>query len=176
MTTFKLWYGMISLGTLTLIMGTTLIGQGQFIQGAVATTETPTPTRPGPPTFPPTDIPPTGTVAPTPPSPEKAASQPEGAFIVLQIACTEPSARAYWTAVQWQDRLGAWHTVEGWQGTFDKCAHGRCIKEWWLPPSLFGQGPFRWVVYAKRGGEILTRSDPFSLPIHHLRRQLMTAP
>jgi hypothetical protein len=84
--------------------------------------------------------------------------------------------RAYWTVAQWQDRLGAWHTVTGWQGLFDEFAHSQCIKQWWLPQSMFGQGPFRWVVYAERGGEILTQSDPFYLPIHNLRRQLIIAP
>jgi hypothetical protein len=66
--------------------------------------------------------------------------------------------------VQWQDNLGTWHTVEGWQGTFDEFAYGQGIKRWWLPPSLFNQGPFRWVVYTGRGGEVLVFSTPFYLP------------
>lgn len=167
MTILKLSYGMISLGILILIVVTSLMTQGQSVQGAVMPLETPT--RPDPPTLTPTDIPPTDTVEPTPPSPEKATSQPAGAFIALQVTCAAPLSRVYWTAIQWQDRLGTWHTVEGWQGTFDEFEAGKGLKRWWLPASLFGQGPFRWVIYAERGGDVLTHSAPFYLPSAKLR-------
>jgi hypothetical protein len=65
-----------------------------------------------------------------------------------------------WTVVQWQDTLGAWHYVDGWQGTAD----GQGAVRWWVSSAQFGQGPFRWAVYDKPGGTILSVSRPFGLP------------
>ena len=80
----------------------------------------------------------------------------EGAYISLQ-----PSAPAVglWTVVQWQDDLGRWHEVEGWQGTFDG-DH----KTWWVDVKDFKTGPFRWVVFQDQNGEPLMYSEPFYLP------------
>ncbi|MFN8456013.1 MAG: hypothetical protein U0401_15325 [Anaerolineae bacterium] len=101
-----------------------------------------------------TELPPRAT--PTPAPSEKDAPQkenPTGAFIELQAA---PSGS--WGVVQWQDSAGAWHPVEGWQGTLP--ASGR----WWVHPKDFGTGPFRWAVFAEPGGRLVGVSQPFHLP------------
>ncbi len=65
-----------------------------------------------------------------------------------------------WTVVQWQDGLGEWHDVEGWQSTLE--ADG--TKTWWLGRSDFSEEPFRWLVYQHRAGLLLAASEPFYLP------------
>ncbi len=62
--------------------------------------------------------------------------------------------------MQWQDSNGDWHDVAGWQGSLTP--DGR--RRWWVAPKDFGTGPFRWVVYAGRGGSTLGTSASFSLP------------
>jgi hypothetical protein len=79
-----------------------------------------------------------------------------GAYIELYIA----NGQAKWTVVQWQDDLGAWHVVDGWQGMPDEQGHVR----WWVSSTEFGLGPFRWVVYDKPSGMPLATSQPFDLP------------
>jgi hypothetical protein len=73
-----------------------------------------------------------------------------------------------WTAVEWQDGEGNWHTVEGWQGNFDHALpegdRHFGLKTWWVAPRDLGTGPFRWVVYAEGGGAYLARSEAFALP------------
>jgi hypothetical protein len=69
-----------------------------------------------------------------------------------------------WTKIQWQDDVGNWHDVEGWQGTLDKSASGGGQKTWWVPDSLFKHGAFRWVIYDKQGGEVLGISQAFNTP------------
>ncbi len=80
----------------------------------------------------------------------------DGAYIELHIA----NEQTKWTVVQWQDGLGVWHDVDGWQGMPDEQGHVR----WWVSSTEFGLGPFRWVIYDKPGGAILTVSHPFDLP------------
>ena len=99
---------------------------------------------------------PTSTPLPTPrPTP------PPGAYIELHLT---PPDLTFWTQVEWQDGLGAWHRVDGWQGTVDKVENAVGIKRWWLPRDLFGLGPFRWAVLGAREGHYLTVSEPFTLP------------
>jgi hypothetical protein len=50
--------------------------------------------------------------------------------------------------VQWQDPNGAWHNVDGWQGGTAQSVDGNPFQQWTVFPANFGQGPFRWVVYA----------------------------
>jgi hypothetical protein len=74
-----------------------------------------------------------------------------------------------WTAVQWQDLSGAWHGVEGWQGTLDEvksCKNGVVTgyKTWWVGGEHMGEGPFRWLVYHGKGGRLLATSESFDLP------------
>ena len=80
-----------------------------------------------------------------------------GGSIMLRV----PSAPAgLWTVVQWQDGLGGWHDVEGWQGTL---VDGWQI--WWVARRDFGTGPFRWVVYQdSTKGALLAVSQSFNLP------------
>ncbi len=92
---------------------------------------------------------------PTPePTPTPRARRPNGA-----IELTVESAPAgLWTVVQWQDALGGWHDVGGWQGALD--AGDR--KTWWVDKADYGKGPFRWMV--TQGGELMATSEPFYLP------------
>lgn len=72
-----------------------------------------------------------------------------------------------WTAVQWQDADGAWHTVAGWQGTLEDITLGEQVvgwKRWWVDKKNLGAGPFRWVLYRDYGGPALATSEPFDLP------------
>ncbi len=97
-----------------------------------------------------------------------------GALIELQahFPAAWPWAEVHWqtlwTIVQWQDGRGEWHDVEGWQGTLNEVAVsdegvvGRQV--WWVAEADLGKGPFRWVVYAGRGGRPLGTSEPFDLP------------
>jgi hypothetical protein len=111
-------------------------------------------------------LPPRPTSIPTPTSPPAALpasrSSLEGGQIVLRIqGGVQPSL---WTVVQWQDGLGAWHDVEGWCGTLDKVANGEGKKTWWVERADLGHGPFRWLVYERPAGRLLTYSASFNLP------------
>lgn len=80
-----------------------------------------------------------------------------GALIALNVPNASATA---WTVVQWQDGLGGWHTVEGWQGNFDE----GLSKVWWVAPKDFDTGPFRWVVFDQRDGKVWGTSQSFDLP------------
>ncbi len=80
---------------------------------------------------------------------------PAGAYIELHVSPVETSL---WVGVQWQDALSGWHDVKGWQGALDDAGG----KRWWVAAEDYGKGPFRWAVY--RGGDLLTKSEPFHLP------------
>ncbi len=109
----------------------------------------------------PTSLPPT----PTPFEYKRAVSESAGAFIKVRV---QPAWPGLWTAVQWWDASETWHTIEGWQGTLDDDG----TKTWWLPGTLFGHGPFRWLVYDKLGGDIIGTSEPFYLP--HATNRVIT--
>lgn len=81
-----------------------------------------------------------------------------GATIRLRV---EGASADMWTMVEWQDAVGGWHLVEGWQGTLETDR----TKSWWVASADFGRGPFRWVVADRRGGEARGVSSAFSLPI-----------
>lgn len=85
------------------------------------------------------------------------SDKPIGAHIELHV---QPISLGLWTVVQWQDSTGAWHNVEGWQGTLDE-GHK---KSWWVAKADFGKGPFRWVTYQSQGGLLLATSESFFLP------------
>jgi hypothetical protein len=105
-------------------------------------------------------LPPRPSPSPTP-IVEPAASAP-GALIKLNAQpVTQP---ALWTVVQWQDRLGGWHDVEGWRGTLDEVSNGVGKKIWWVARANFDTGPFRWVIYQSPGGKLLAASGSFQLP------------
>ncbi len=65
-----------------------------------------------------------------------------------------------WTVMQWQDGLGGWHDVDGWRGEFDPDG----FKTWRFPAQHFGTGPFRWQVFASKGGALWGVSEAFRLP------------
>jgi hypothetical protein len=96
--------------------------------------------------------PPRPTLAPTAP-----AAPPAVGAIRLEAAGAPATA---WTVVQWQDALGGWHDVQGWQGDLDEGQE----KVWWVLEKDFGTGPFRWVVMARKGGAAWKTSEAFTLP------------
>ena len=135
-----------------LVMMTIIIG----LMPATSRADTPLPPRPGADLPPRPDVPP-----PAPPAVFETAGQdkpgpPPGAHIELSGL---PRIGAYWTMVQWQDRQGNWHNVDGWQGTPDNGG-----KKWWVAAKDFGTGPFRWVVFGGQNGPEMGHSDNFLLP------------
>lgn len=97
------------------------------------------------------------------PEPPKTLDSPMGSTIVLDVHATSPLTTDLWTIVQWQDALGEWHNVEGWQGGLN--LNLKVI--WWVAPENFGEGPFRWVVYKQRNyDEVVAVSESFELPTH----------
>ena len=100
---------------------------------------------------------------------------PAGAQIVLRATFSPdwPHQQTHWqelwTVVEWQGPEGAWHVVEGWQGTLDEVVvddSGNVIgeKTWWVYEPNLGQGPFRWLVYEGQGSRLVASSDSFDLP------------
>jgi hypothetical protein len=101
---------------------------------------------------------------PTPvlPTSTPMVSGPSG-WAVLELRA-RPAAAGLWTVVQWQDRLGGWHDVEGWRGTFDEINSGVGNKVWWVARANFDTGPFRWAIYRSPNGALLATSSTFRLP------------
>ena len=60
--------------------------------------------------------------------------------------------------VQWQDTIGDWQNVEGWQGNVTD------YWRWWVHPKDFGTGPFRWVIFKASDGATIGSSELFTLP------------
>jgi len=66
-----------------------------------------------------------------------------------------------WTAVEWQDpNTGDWYMVDGWRGTLNTPT----TQTWWVGSDQFGDGPFRWQLYASEDGDLLATSASFNLP------------
>jgi hypothetical protein len=103
------------------------------------------------------DLPPRHTPTRQPSNGDDKDEEPVGAHIELQASAAPPEA---WTVVQWQDSMDRWHNVEGWQGNLDTVDR----KVWWVAQRHFGSGPYRWLVYASRGGQLLGMSHSFYLP------------
>ncbi len=102
------------------------------------------------------DLPPRPTAVPT------QADTIKGAAIKLVVA--EPTGDE-WTVIEWQDTTtGEWTAVAGWQGTLE--ADGSQM--WWVGREHFGEGPFRWLVYAGKDGALLETSASFTLPTRDL--------
>ena len=101
-------------------------------------------------------LPPRPTPVPTatPIAPVYAAA---GSFIKLTV---ETPVSGLWTVVEWQDAIGNWHPVVGWLGTLEPDG----TKTWWVAPADRGKGPFRWLVYVQRDGQLWGRSQAFYLP------------
>lgn len=108
------------------------------------------------------------------PTPTGAAVPAAGAALMLRVVF--PAEWDFevtpwyvpWTAVQWQDAEGDWHTVAGWQGHMDRVSVevGTVTgwKTYWAGPENLGTGPFRWVIYSDAEGTLLAQSEPFMLP------------
>lgn len=121
----------------------------------------PRPTPPGLPALPPRPV----------PEPHSTSSMSAtGGYIELDVQLGQSWAvgdvpwQALWTVVQWQDCAGEWHDVIGWRGSLDEANSAECKKVWWVAREDLDQGPFRWVVYRRRGGESLAQSESFDLP------------
>ena len=72
-----------------------------------------------------------------------------------------------WIVVQWYDENGVWQDVDGWQGTFDAIQQAEDwmgVKEIWLADVHLGTGPYRWQLFERGNGRLLTTSDEFYLP------------
>lgn len=103
------------------------------------------------------------------PEPVTVSDSPEGAQIKLVV--TSELAGSEWTAVEWQDPItGDWNVIanDGWQG--DLASDG--VQYWWVGNDLFGDGPFRWLVYDEKGGDVMYTSESFSMP--EVNNQLVT--
>jgi hypothetical protein len=114
--------------------------------------------------------------------PRPAVPQPSGgvessaqAQIQLQVQFPDswPWQTAHWqglwTVVQWQDPSGAWHDVEGWQGTLDEVKsheNGAVTgyKTWYVGKDHMGEEAFRWLIYRGKGSLLLATSESFDLP------------
>lgn len=103
----------------------------------------------------------TSVPTPTPRAPAPAPTTPPVAVIELRAW---PAVVEQWTVVQWQDALNGWHDVEGWRGEFDEVKDNIGRKTWWVAQKDFGTGPFRWAIYTKQHGRLLTVSEAFYLP------------
>ena len=114
------------------------------------------------------DLPPRPTPTPVPKAPAAPSAPDNWIELHVRFPSTWPWSTLpwdqVWTVVQWQDARGNWHTVEGWQGTLDELVKFDGVKTWWVYRSDWGKGPFRWLVYERRGGRLLAQSTAFKLP------------
>jgi hypothetical protein len=101
-------------------------------------------------------LPPRPTPMPTATAPS-GPSSPAGGAIRLRV---EGAPADVWTMVEWQDAVGGWHVVEGWQGTLEADR----TKTWWVAAADLGRGPFRWIVLSADRRKVLTASALFQLP------------
>jgi hypothetical protein len=74
------------------------------------------------------------------------------------------AAATPYIGVQWQYTNGTWYNVPAWAGPLDPAANG--YVRYWVDLLDFGQGPFRWVVWDKQGGNVLAMSAPFDFPTY----------
>ncbi len=94
---------------------------------------------------------------PSPPTSLFTAEMAHGGYFGIHVT---NATQGMWVAVQWQDGLGNWYNVDGWQGEL----HNNHQQLWWVDKSNFGKGPFRWIVYDKQGGTEIVTSSLFYLP------------
>jgi hypothetical protein len=77
------------------------------------------------------------------------------------------------TVVQWQDRLGGWHAVDGWRGALDEFTDGEGRRVWWVAENDFGSGPFRWAVTDGKSDKPIAVSNSFNLPARRNERVIV---
>jgi hypothetical protein len=123
------------------------------------------------------DLPPRPTPLPTPTSTSVPASSNSTASALIELRVPTASLN-YYTAVQWLDAQGAWHTVDSWQGNLDdtlnKVDQTLAYKRWWVNAAQFGLKNFRWLVYDRPNGKLLITSQTFDLPTYN-RQQVIVA-
>ncbi len=161
------------------ILGITLSLTGVFVSAMpVASLENaprPTWTRSVPPTFTPTPSAPLSTPTARPPDSTREI------WLRVELApwC---DGRSLWTVMQWQDGLGQWHDIPGWQGPLDIVTGDIGRKVWVFPATMSGSGPFRWRVCPRPPDGInqwCVVSDAFELPYgarEYINLQLLPAP
>jgi hypothetical protein len=111
-----------------------------------------------------------------------SATKETTTFTCEPATCNHATITAYlsgtpataFTTVQWRDTAGVWHDVEGWQAAPDMIqGSGVPFVQWAVLPEQFGDGPFRWVIYTKQGGDIWGISPTFNLPTVAARNEAM---
>ncbi len=87
----------------------------------------------------------------------------DGGTGTIALTVVNPPTGNPWVTVQWQNPAsGGWYSIDSWTGPFDESAYGFIANG--VDSANFGQGPFRWVLYDKKGGNVLGMSDPFYFP------------
>lgn len=91
-----------------------------------------------------------------------ALANDSAATITLLAPGATPGALV---TVEYQTPGGQWFTVTGWTGNLE-VSKGTDLpfKKWSVLKEQFGQGPFRWVVFAQDGKTVWATSDVFELP------------
>ncbi|HEY3342798.1 MAG TPA: hypothetical protein VGK81_12300 [Anaerolineae bacterium] len=102
---------------------------------------------------------------PTPIAPAPVSKQLRNGYIELQLYSFTYTQMH--SVVQWVDGLGVWHDVTGWQDTPANVTD-YYESRWWVYPSDYGKGPFRWAIFT--AGTVLPAtplavSQPFTLPL-----------
>jgi hypothetical protein len=102
-------------------------------------------------------------------TPTPVPSGPHYDVGTIVLCAVLPPAQA-WVDVQWQDGLGAWHSVPSWPGLLLPMIApdrpGAVCTLRWVVKSDFGKGPFRWVVYDQQGGASWGVSASFYFPVY----------
>lgn len=97
-----------------------------------------------------------------------ATPDPLGGRIILEIPAAENKVvtEDSWAVVQWYDRSGSAHDVEGWQSPLNYKPHSDSWrKTWWVTDPNYGEKSFRWAVYAdKSKSKLIVSSQRFDLP------------
>jgi hypothetical protein len=104
--------------------------------------------------------------APAAADPETLAAQTAAGFGFATLVARVPNAPAgAWAGIQWQDGLGGWHDVSGWQGPMTlQPTTNVSTRQWAVYPKDYGRGPFRWVVYSEQDGAVWATSTRYNLP------------
>ncbi len=158
------WPGYLALLSALLLFGM-LPSLTQAAPAALPPRITPSPTATSTPEATPTSAP----IAT--PTPQVLSTAPGANSSTLELvvkassqAMSQYNWKSMWTVVQWQDESAAWHDVEGWRDALDTLDATGGSKHWSVPDSLFGRGPFRWLIYERDGGALLATSATYQLP------------
>lgn len=116
---------------------------------------------PRPPTFTPVPV---ATPAPTSLPPAQFPTVIASIELRVRFGSKGMAWRDLRTVVQWQDKSGDWHAVDGWRGALDEFVGGEGRQVWWVAENDFGSGPFRWAVTDGQSGQPIAVSNSFSLP------------